>query len=81
MTLGAGGDAAGPLSLNNQYVTTTYSPYDYANHLLGMVIQGPSTQIENLLYQYDPNGNEPHSPGMQLSHQGIGDGYLLQRGQ
>ncbi len=46
-----------PLSLKNKYVTTTYSPYDNANHLLGMVIQGPSVQIENLLYEYDANGN------------------------
>jgi YD repeat-containing protein len=37
-------------------MTTTYS-YDIANRLLGMLIQGPSAQIENLLYEYDANGN------------------------
>ena len=45
-----------PLSLNNKFVTTTYG-YDIANRLLSMLQQGPSAQIENLLYEYDPNGN------------------------
>lgn len=46
-----------PLSTNNKYVTTTYNPYDNANRIKGILIQGPSAQIENLLYDYDPNGN------------------------
>jgi len=46
-----------PVSTKCKDVTTTYSPYDNANNILGMLIQGPSVQIENLVYQYDPNGN------------------------
>jgi len=46
-----------PVSLSNKYVTTTYNPYDNANRIKGIVVQGPSAQIENLLYEYDPNGN------------------------
>ena len=45
-----------PLSTNNKYVTTTYG-YDIANRLTSMLLQGPSAQIENLLYTYDVNSN------------------------
>jgi len=44
------------MSQANKYVTTTYG-YDIANRLLSMLIQGPSVQIENLLYEYDSNSN------------------------
>lgn len=46
-----------PVSLTNKYVTTTYNPYDNANRIKGITHQGPSVQIENLLYEYDPAGN------------------------
>lgn len=45
-----------PTSTANKFVTTTYG-YDMANRLLSMVHQGTASQIENLLYEYDPNGN------------------------
>ncbi|MBI5674452.1 MAG: hypothetical protein HZC48_01325 [Nitrospirae bacterium] len=46
-----------PMSQHNKYVTTNYAPYDNANRLLGMDIQGPTAQIENLVYGYDAKGN------------------------
>jgi RHS repeat-associated protein len=39
-----------------EYLTTTYS-YDIANRLLNMNHQGPSSIIEDVFYEYDPNGN------------------------
>ena len=49
-----------PISTKNKFVTTTYG-YDTANRLLSMLQQGSSAQIENLLYEYDPNGNRTKS--------------------
>ncbi|MDI6800834.1 MAG: RHS repeat-associated core domain-containing protein [Thermodesulfovibrionales bacterium] len=45
-----------PTSSKNKYVTTTYG-YDTANRLLSMLQQGPSAQIETLIYEYDENSN------------------------
>lgn len=39
-----------------EYLTTTYG-YDIANRLLNINHQGPTAIIEDLLYEYDPNGN------------------------
>src|SRR6266702_948824 len=45
-----------PLATSADFVTTIYG-YDIANRLISMIMQGPTAQIENLAYTYDPNGN------------------------
>ena len=45
-----------PLATGGDFVTTVYG-YDIANRITSMLLQGPTAQIENLTYTYDPNGN------------------------
>jgi RHS repeat-associated protein len=45
-----------PLATGADFITTIYG-YDIANRLISMLLQGPTAQIENLAYTYDPNGN------------------------
>ncbi len=45
-----------PLATSADFVTTIYG-YDIANRLISMLMQGPTAQIDNLAYTYDPNGN------------------------
>ena len=45
-----------PLANGGDFVTTVYG-YDIANRITSMLLQGPTAQIENLTYTYDPNGN------------------------
>ena len=44
-----------PTATANRYITSTYS-YDTANRLTGILHEGPSSAIENMLYSYDATG-------------------------